>query len=184
MKYQYQFPELRWVPKNKQDHIDQVAEISGEVDEAMDETDECDVDYAMELFDVIHATETALRGLPSDVVETAYEHVIDKNIDRAYYKLPIQLWKTSPEGPEPIEKRRYYDDANISTIDVIKAVVEGLSGFDAALLATIIKYVRRAGKKPGESPESDLTKANDYAHMLVTGTWAHDKETVHEKEKV
>lgn len=63
----------------------------------------------------------------------------------------------------------HYASHGIETIDKIEAVVDGLPAKEAALLSNIIKYVDRAGMK-GDA-ETDLAKANAYAHRLVYGHW-------------
>ena len=65
-------------------------------------------------------------------------------------------------------KLKYYE-GEMEAIDVIRKVTDGIDGEQAFCLGNIIKYVLRAGKKPGAL--DDLDKANNYAHRLVTGKW-------------
>lgn len=62
----------------------------------------------------------------------------------------------------------HYEGAT-EAIDVIEAVVGGLDGRSAYLLGNVIKYAVRAGRK-GDAA-TDLAKAANYAHRLVTGEW-------------
>ena len=62
-----------------------------------------------------------------------------------------------------------YYDGEMEAIDIIKEVTDGIDGEAAFCLGNIIKYVLRAGRKPGA--QDDLRKANNYAHRLVYGEW-------------
>lgn len=53
--------------------------------------------------------------------------------------------------------------------DDIEAVIEGLPAKEGAHLWNILKYFERRNDKGDKA--SDLAKANDYAHRLVTGQW-------------
>lgn len=57
----------------------------------------------------------------------------------------------------------------IEAIDVIETVIEGLPAREAFLLGQVLKYGLRAGRKGLAS--TDLKKANNYAHRLITGKW-------------
>ncbi len=65
----------------------------------------------------------------------------------------------------------YHDGESLEPIKVIDYVCRDISGMSAFCIGNMIKYVMRAGKKPGEPVEDDLAKAHDYAHMLVYGVW-------------
>ena len=69
----------------------------------------------------------------------------------------------------------YYEVAGREAIDVIEYVVAPLQGKDALNLGMLLKYVLRAGYKPGESYERDLEKARDYAVRLCEGRWEHEQ---------
>ncbi len=70
-----------------------------------------------------------------------------------------------------VDSPSHYTSGSTETIDKIESVVDGLDGIDAYLLGNVIKYVDRAGRKAGASAQTDLDKANNYAHRLSTGEW-------------
>ena len=75
-----------------------------------------------------------------------------------------------------------YYDGEMEAIDIIKEVADGVDGEAAFCLGNIIKYVLRAGRKPGA--QDDLKKANNYAHRLVYGEWRkYDKNQSREQEQ-
>lgn len=83
--WQWQFPPCpQWIPSNAYERSMQVAAIMREADEARIAFDSAWKDgllsYVMELMDVIHACETALREF--DAIKAL---VIKKNDDRGYY---------------------------------------------------------------------------------------------------
>lgn len=76
-----------------------------------------------------------------------------------------------------VSGREYYFEENgKETISVQEAVIEDLIGWgvepDAAFcIATGCKYIQRAGKKSGESAESDIEKAGTYFYRALCGEW-------------
>lgn len=68
-----------------------------------------------------------------------------------------------------IDRPSHYCSHGIETINKIEAVIDGLPAKEAYLLASVLKYVDRAGLK--DDAEQDLNKANAYAHRLVYGHW-------------
>lgn len=72
-------------------------------------------------------------------------------------------------GGSQVDSPTHYTSGAVETADKIDAVVDGLDARSSWLLANVIKYVDRAGKK-GDAAQ-DLAKANNYAHRLVTGEW-------------
>ena len=70
-----------------------------------------------------------------------------------------------------VDSPSHYTSGGMETIDKIESVVDGLDGIDAYLLGNVVKYVDRAGMKAGTSAQTDLEKANNYAHRLSTGEW-------------
>jgi len=66
----------------------------------------------------------------------------------------------------------HYCDHGVETIKKIECVIDGLPAKEAYLLGNIIKYTDRAGLK--DDAAQDLSKANNYAHRLVTGEWRKD----------
>lgn len=74
-----------------------------------------------------------------------------------------------------MNKPEHYTAGAVETIEKIAAVTRGLTAEQGYLLGNIIKYCDRAGLK-GDAAE-DLDKANDYAHRLLSGHWAHDEKS-------
>lgn len=76
-----------------------------------------------------------------------------------------------------VSGREYYFEENgKETISVQEAIIEDLIRWgvepDAAFcIATGCKYVQRAGKKAGESAESDIEKASTYFYRALCGNW-------------
>ena len=88
--WQWQFPPCpQWVPSNNRDRDEQVQSILREANEARTAFDEIwwngMLPYVMELMDVIHACETALREFEPRHLDAAKMLVIRKNDDRGYY---------------------------------------------------------------------------------------------------
>ena len=71
-----------------------------------------------------------------------------------------------------VDKPSHYRSGEIETIKKIEAIVEGLPADKAYLLGNVIKYCDRAGKK--DDAAQDMSKANNYAHRLVYGSWRHE----------
>lgn len=69
---------------------------------------------------------------------------------------------------DPVYHPAHYEGP-IEAIDVIEGVVDGLDARSACLLGNVLRYALRAGKK-GDAA-TDIAKANNYAHRLVTGGW-------------
>lgn len=80
----YRFPEIKNPPVKK---MDQLMKIDEELEESvMAFAFEKRIDYGMELMDIIHAAETALRTeFSDDEIDVIYETVIEKNKERNYY---------------------------------------------------------------------------------------------------
>ena len=74
-----------------------------------------------------------------------------------------------------------YYDGEMEAIDIIREVADGVDGEAAFCLGNIIKYVLRAGRKPGA--QDDLKKANNYAHRLVYGEWREYDENQSREQK-
>lgn len=68
----------------------------------------------------------------------------------------------------------YRNGVDVEPIEAIEIVCSGISGPSAFCIGNIIKYVMRAGKKDGIDASDDLSKARDYAHRLVYGSWPTD----------
>lgn len=88
--WQWQFPPCpQWIPSNGYERSMQVAAIMREADEARIAFDSAWKDgllpYVMELMDVIHACETALREFDPRQLDAIKALVIKKNDDRGYY---------------------------------------------------------------------------------------------------
>ena len=68
-----------------------------------------------------------------------------------------------------VEHPPYYQDADgsgIECFDVMRAMV-GDSGFGSSLKCNALKYLWRAGEKPGTDPVEDLKKAQFYIGQLI-----------------
>ena len=65
----------------------------------------------------------------------------------------------------------YYERGGRSCGEAIRIVTQNLCGDDAFIMGNIVKYVWRAGLKPGASFEEDMGKAADYAYKLCTDKW-------------
>ena len=70
-------------------------------------------------------------------------------------------------APEALSKSNpaHYQREGIEPIDVIEAWALDFR------LANAIKYIARAGRKPGQSRDDDLRKAADYLHRARFGRW-------------
>lgn len=88
--WQWQFPPCyQWVPGNDFERINQLLKVRKEVDETFRAFEHRGEDgmlpYAMELMDVIHACETALREFEPHQLDAIKALTIKKNDDRRYY---------------------------------------------------------------------------------------------------
>lgn len=82
----YRFPPMAKL--GEWDDIDQITKIGQELDEAREACfgSSGDADYGVELMDVIHAAETALRMVFNEAeVELLRQLCIEKNRKRGYY---------------------------------------------------------------------------------------------------
>ena len=68
----------------------------------------------------------------------------------------------------------HYESDGIETIAIVEAIVDGIPGKQAFFLGNVLKYALRAGKK--DDAETDLAKANNFAHRLCTGEWRWQHE--------
>lgn len=68
----------------------------------------------------------------------------------------------------------YQDGESLEPIKVIDCVCRDISGMSAFCIGNMIKYIMRAGKKPGVPVEEDLAKARDYAYRLCYDVWPDD----------
>lgn len=73
--------------------------------------------------------------------------------------------------PDDYTPEYYADSDGQETIDIIRVVTKDLHGEAAFDIGNVVKYVLRAGKKPGNAAESDLAKAANYAYRAVYGHW-------------
>lgn len=83
----YNFPTYRKIPSGEAERRVQFEKIYSEVAEAEIEADfiGSPVKYIMELWDIIHDTETALKEFPSPLVDACRKVVIENNRARGYY---------------------------------------------------------------------------------------------------
>lgn len=77
-------------------------------------------------------------------------------------------------GAETVQSPPWYTSGAIETCDKVEAVIDGLPAREAWCLAQVLRYFDRAGLK--DDPGTDLGKANNYAHRLVTGEWREARD--------
>ena len=78
------------------------------------------------------------------------------------------------DATEVVDSPSWYTSCGVETIEKIEAVVDGLPAVQAYSLGQVLRYFDRAGKK--DATETDLGKANNYAHRLVYGKWRDSDE--------
>ena len=177
LDYQFNFPATKFSIDTSITMRDQAEQIAQEAAEAFSAAEQCDYNhFVIELLDVIHACETALYTVPIGTLRDAKIAVLRKNNERSYYsEYALNDFYGEDDDDDDDEESdlvnhpNHYTQSGIECIDIIEKVVEGLEGKDAALLANVIKYCHRAGKK--DDAKTDLEKANNYAHRLCTGKW-------------
>lgn len=84
------------------------------------------------------------------------------------------------ESVEKVETMGYYDRNGRTCDEAIDIVTRDLCGEDAFNMGCIVKYIWRAGLKPGESFEKDIEKAADYAFKICTGKFPKPRRGKHE----
>lgn len=77
------------------------------------------------------------------------------------------------EASEKVAGKHYDFPQCSETIDVIEMVVsrDGLPRKSAYCIGNALKYLLRAGNKPGEQWKDDIAKAENYLHRALTGEW-------------
>lgn len=175
-RFEFNFPRTRFVPgegdTTRRGQADQITQEAAEAFSAAEKDSE--QAYIIELLDCIQACETALREFDEDTIRTAQLKVIGKNQVRGYYEDgALEAHVTADE----VEHPAHYNQGEVEAIQIIDEVTAGLGGFDGYCLGNVLKYSLRAGKK-GDL-QTDLEKANNYAHKLVYGQWRwqHGQET-------
>lgn len=89
-------------------------------------------------------------------------------------------WANGNAAPDKVAGHHYDMETPtgpIETIEVLESVVkrEALPRAAAYCVGNALKYLLRAGNKPGESWRDDLAKAENYLHRALTGTWLKHK---------
>lgn len=74
---------------------------------------------------------------------------------------------------EVVDSPSWYTSGDVETIVKIERVVDGLPAVQAYALGQVLRYFDRAGKK--DATDTDLGKANNYAHRLVYGEWRDER---------
>lgn len=74
---------------------------------------------------------------------------------------------------EVVDSPSWYTSGEVETIQKIERVIDGLPAVQAYALGQVLRYFDRAGKK--DATETDLGKANNYAHRLVYGEWRGER---------
>lgn len=83
-------------------------------------------------------------------------------------RLEKELESRGLEVVEKVDSPEWYD-GEVEPIEIIEKVVDGLPADKAYSLGQVLRYCLRAGKK--DDIETELGKANNYAHRLVYGRW-------------
>lgn len=78
------------------------------------------------------------------------------------------------DATEVVDSPSWYTSGGVETIEKIERVVDGLPAVQAYALGQVLRYFDRAGHK--DAAETDLGKANNYAHRLVYGKWRDNDE--------
>lgn len=90
-------------------------------------------------------------------------------------------WTAKGGGPLDKVAGTHYDmeisSGPVETIEILEAVVrrEALPRAAAYCVGNALKYLLRAGNKPGESWKDDIAKAENYLHRALTGVWLKSK---------
>ena len=66
---------------------------------------------------------------------------------------------------DPVNHPSHYTNRSMECIDIIKVMVEGLSGYDAWLVGQVVKYLYRFNSK--DNPLQDLQKSEFYLNRLI-----------------
>ena len=78
------------------------------------------------------------------------------------------------DATEVVDSPSWYTSGGVETIEKIERVVDGLPAVQAYALGQVLRYFDRAGTT--DATETDLGKANNYAHRLVYGEWRGSDE--------
>ena len=91
-------------------------------------------------------------------------------IERAHVMAGKEMTLEMRDEPaEVVDSPSWYTSGEVETIEKIEAVVDGLPAVQAYALGQVLRYFDRAGRK--DATDTDLGKANNYAHRLVYGEW-------------
>lgn len=167
-RFTYNFPATRFVTGvndlTRRGQADQITQEAAEAFSAAEKGDK--LQYIIELLDCMQACETALREFDEGTVNTARLKVIGINQARGYYEDgALEAHVVSDD----VDRPSHYTSGAHEAIEVIESVIEGLPAREAYCLASVLKYSLRAGLK--DDFESDVAKANNFAHRLVRGCW-------------
>ncbi len=77
------------------------------------------------------------------------------------------------DATEVVYSPIWYTSGDVETIEKIERVIDGLPAVQAYALGQVLRYFDRAGKK--DATDTDLGKANNYAHRLVYGKWRDER---------
>lgn len=69
------------------------------------------------------------------------------------------------QGSSAVDHPSHYNQGNIETIEIIKELTNGYTGFEGNLVGNVVKYLDRAPYK--ESKLQDIKKAQFYLNRLV-----------------
>lgn len=104
-----------------------------------------------------------------------YTRRANKKEDTAEVVADKECFPYNMANAKPVKKAegRHYDFMKFETIEVIESVVsrEGLPRIAAYEIGNAVKYLLRAGLKPGENWTDDVSKAKNYLARALTGKW-------------
>ena len=86
---------------------------------------------------------------------------------------------TPAASPDPVNHPKHYCKGGLECIDVIKAAVSNLSGFEGYTIGNVLKYCWRWKSKGGIE---DLRKAQKYLEFLIDTNLKQEKETENQPE--
>ena len=172
--FAFNFPLTVFTVQNgytRRGQAEQITQEAAEIFSAAERDDEGD--YLMEVLDCMHACETALAEFDETAIGEAWQKVVYKNAERGYYDEHAMAAFVQDElardAGDPVNHPSHYERDGKQTIEIVEAVIDGLPAKQAFHLGCLLKYVIRAGYKDDE--ETDLGKANNFAHRLCTGEW-------------
>lgn len=166
-EFAFNFPRSRFASSAGYTRRGQADQITQEAAEVFSAAERGDGDaYVEELLDCIHACETALSEFDGETIAAARDAVVRKNAARGYYSGDAEA--------DLVDHPAHYEHGGRQSIEIVEKVIDGLPASKAFSLGCALKYVLRAGYK--DDLETDLEKANNFAHRACTGKWRWERE--------